>query len=361
MSDKFFGNNTEMVKMINEIAKKCLLCQDNIADKTGSHIIPNFLIQSAFGLDDQKSRNREFMVSLNLVPELHLGRELIPGKIEPIIGRELTDDDVEKNFNNPFVQDHIFCSECEEKFSQIESAYARERIKTELDYGVFTSKLEPHLSHLFWLSVVWRISATSFAHILNASIKERIRRILNNCLKTKLSEIPSIGYNNTLLINFGYYLIHFKEDGVTKGGYYPPNLEISTSSNIFFINNYVLFFYSNANNFRDIPDFFGLEGDIHTNNFNKSTQQERCVVFNSEAYGFVIAKYNDLKIKEFTNNIKDFVTKEYRIECSDSLAKQIMFEYVNETNSIVEFLNALNIEKLHNSIEKIMCDNLRNI
>lgn len=345
-----------MVKMINtsEITKRCLLCQDNVADKTGSHIIPNFLIQSAFGLDKHNGRNREFIVSFDLVPEFHFGHELIPEKIESILGRELTDDEIERKFNNPFVKDHVFCSECEKKFGEIESVYADARIKTEANPSVYISKLEPHLSHLFWLSVVWRISATNYPCIISSSIEEKIRRILKNCLSIKLTEVPDKGYYINQMSNFGYYLIYFREDGICKGGYYPPSMKVSPAK-IFFINNYVLLFYSNANNFRNIPEFFGLERDLNANNFNKATQPEKYVLFDSLAYHCVIDNYEHLKIKEFINNIKETVTKGYDIECSDSVALRILSEYTNGVNTIAEFI-ALNEEKLLKAIEKVLKD-----
>jgi len=142
----------------------CILCRNKVADKTGSHIIPNFLIESSFADGKYKGRGRELVYSVNIVSDFSFGRDILPDKVEKAIGRTLTDEDIEKNSTTPilYVRDYVFCSECEKRFSTIESLYASSISKCYDAKGAYTNSLAPHLSHLFWLSVIWRISAVDF-------------------------------------------------------------------------------------------------------------------------------------------------------------------------------------------------------
>ncbi|MGB6084903.1 hypothetical protein [Moheibacter sp.] len=104
--------------------KKCLLCKENEPDKTGSHIVPHFLIKRIDNDDNQKGRDKELGFILgDTTTSTYFGRLIQPEKLEEVFG-EVTDDLISNNKIDGIV-DYYFCSDCEKKFSNIESIYAK--------------------------------------------------------------------------------------------------------------------------------------------------------------------------------------------------------------------------------------------
>lgn len=80
----------------------CALCRVAKADKTGSHLAPNFLIHGAFSFDGKGGRFREIVTRDNLNTQsrwLFYGQEVSPEAISADRGRSLTDEELEGNIN----------------------------------------------------------------------------------------------------------------------------------------------------------------------------------------------------------------------------------------------------------------------
>lgn len=171
----------------------CALCKKSDADKTGSHVVPAFMLVSLIG-----KRNKEvgFEISSAGYVKKHIGREVSAIAINELLDRELSEDDLKEN-ENPFVVDNLLCSFCESRLGVLESACAPELKKLkdgklELKQGNNTNFFEPdknlEIRCLFY-SVVFRIAATSkFEYNLNATLYERIRGLLNKVLSTDTKE-----------------------------------------------------------------------------------------------------------------------------------------------------------------------------
>jgi len=92
---------------------KCKLCENNIADKQGSHIIPHFLLKRIFNTPNDNERDREisFMIG-SIVKQAAIGRSANPDKLNEIFG-EITDEQL-SSFKKPLlVVDNYFCTNCE--------------------------------------------------------------------------------------------------------------------------------------------------------------------------------------------------------------------------------------------------------
>lgn len=81
---------------------QCELCKQNKADKKGSHIIPNFLIQSSFAKNGKEGRGNEMIFPINIVSDFRFGRNVLPERIHEVIGRELKDEEIEKKCEEPY-------------------------------------------------------------------------------------------------------------------------------------------------------------------------------------------------------------------------------------------------------------------
>lgn len=310
----------------------CLLCKKRVADKTGSHIIPNFLIQSSFANGRMNGRGQELIFPVNIFADFRFGREIQPEKVENAIGRELTEEEVELNTNEPipYVRDYIFCKNCEDRLGVIENLYSSKINTINVENQACTIDIAPHLSHLFWLSVIWRISATKFEIKFNPNIEEKIRRILDTCLSLKADSIVSTGYYINLLDTFGYYLIRFKEDGIIHGSYTAPIAEQINPFFPFYINNYIFIFHPKIDKCAKIvPKYLGLEEYLQPTFLNRARRKEICLCLSSELYEQTVRASCDIHAKRFPQQIQTLVSNYWGEVCPMEFATEIFYKYID--------------------------------
>ena len=156
---------------------KCLLCKRERANKTGSHIVPSFLMKRINSHDGCLQRDHE------------VGFEIHSSGVKTYFGRsiyrevreEYTDDQsmMESRFN-PDMLDHILCSDCESWFSQLESSYAKSiDLKGKPDSLITNYKSSGLDAMLFWCSILWRCSVTChLGNSLHADFEKKLRRVL---------------------------------------------------------------------------------------------------------------------------------------------------------------------------------------
>lgn len=153
---------------------KCLLCKSNVADKTGSHIVPSFIMKRING-DGQRDHEIGFAIKAGIV-EPYFGRDIYEEKRRAITDRE----DMMESRENLDVCDYIFCKECENYFGSLESAYAPSlSLNFSEKANTINNKVAPKDALLFWCSVVWRISATGhLGQKISPNLEEKLRNVL---------------------------------------------------------------------------------------------------------------------------------------------------------------------------------------
>lgn len=159
---------------------KCTLCLLNEADKTGSHVVPHFLMKTVDNADHVKGRDKElgFKITEDFVTP-YFGRDVNTTKLEEVFG-ELSESDIADS-RSDVIADYIYCTSCEKKFSTLESAYAPTLNVNKTD--VYTSTNSSLTAFLFWTSIVWRLSAYGKLGFKLAQNEEnRLRVILNKLL-----------------------------------------------------------------------------------------------------------------------------------------------------------------------------------
>lgn len=87
--------------------KKCLLCQCCDANKTGSHIVPSFLMKRING-DGKRDHEVGFKI-MNGIVESYFGRDVYEDQRRAITDQE---EKIESRENHD-VRDYIFCNDCE--------------------------------------------------------------------------------------------------------------------------------------------------------------------------------------------------------------------------------------------------------
>ena len=184
----------------------CALCRAAKADKTGSHLAPNFLIHGAFSFDGKGGRFREIVTRDNLNTQsrwLFYGQEVSPGAISADRGRSLTDEELEGNIN-VLECDNLFCSRCEARFALLESEYAK-------FYRGEKTAVNARVAYLFWISVFWRMGVGRMSIFLDGEDEFAMREILDRHI-TSASEICG---SRADMGDFGYVL--WRTKGIRKG------------------------------------------------------------------------------------------------------------------------------------------------
>lgn len=219
---------------------RCTLCRQMPANKTGSHMVPNFLAHPTFSWDGKGKRfhealNHDFLNALDKNCQFY-GREVPEWRFAKGEGKdEVTDEDLAKNINQ-LEYDNEFCSRCEDRFGVLESAYSQY-------YNGQQKKINPRVAYLFWLSVLWRMSMGSMSVFMDMKDELRLRKLLNNNM---LDTAKQIADSDADLGNWKYAM--FRAGGLRDGdkGIYGHRKECSPY--VVMYNDLVMVFY------HDVPE-----------------------------------------------------------------------------------------------------------
>lgn len=172
--------------VVNRMDTRCCLCRVMPANKTGSHMVPNFLSHPTFSWDGKGKRFHEAM-NHDFLNEWdrncsYYGREVPEWRFAKGEGKDtVTEEDLERNINQ-IEYDNEFCSGCEDRFGVVESAYSQ-------FYNGQKKTVSPRVAYLFWLSVLWRMSMGSMSIFMDMNDELALRRLLDENLLGTAQEI----------------------------------------------------------------------------------------------------------------------------------------------------------------------------
>lgn len=193
---------------IPRLDSRCCLCRRNIANKTGSHMVPNFLSHPTFAVDDKGKRFREALNHTFLNGPEWAGSYYGPQayeRMEKVLGHIPTQEEIDRNINR-LEYDNEFCADCEDRFGVLETAYAE-------FYNEKRKNLNPRISYLFWLSVIWRMSIGRMCLFLDSKDDLELRQIVDKGIVGKEKEIANSDID---LGNWHYAL--FRAEGLSNNG-----------------------------------------------------------------------------------------------------------------------------------------------
>jgi hypothetical protein len=174
--------------------KQCNLCQKAIADKTGSHIIPNFMLTPMIG---KRNYEKSILVSrLDIAPDIYYGRSNL-------------DNNNEEQKEHHFTEDYILCSMCEKYLSEkLENPFSNfyKTLSSLDDKNKFLLKInEIGLKYVeckkidykifvrLIYSIFWRMSISEKTSINKIQLQEEIQENLRkNILEEVFIEYPLI-------------------------------------------------------------------------------------------------------------------------------------------------------------------------
>jgi len=203
----------------------CGLCKTRPANQTGSHIFNHSLIRDVINVIDPKTnkvdgrRNREVAFSIsptNFVTPF-LGRQVNNEMAEKLLGRPITDEEIENSKNNPYTVDFFLCTICEGRIEKVES-YFMDNVHTRLrggtcnivqslpDLSIATCEgINDKLVRLYIYSLIWRAGEVEYMgfkiqkghnnllrSILDQNLDPDLRKIVRNVEenKDKINSLP---------------------------------------------------------------------------------------------------------------------------------------------------------------------------
>lgn len=246
----------------------CKLCLQNIADETGSHLIPHLLLKRVVNVEGRTGRDQEMGFNLETTTSMSsFGRAVSPEKLMELYG-ELSDEDIENNID-PHVVDNYFCKDCEKRLATIESTYSSvvSNIKTK-------SKGVPAL--LFWTSIFWRMSISKkYGQFLREEQEENLRIFLNKYLSKNISEVPDyLNEDQIKEFKISYKILRSNDYSVENPTHilFHPEFFFPYTALIdeFII---ALSFDSKYNDFEN-NDFFGTQEEVLKSKDNNGSEDE---------------------------------------------------------------------------------------
>ncbi|MEL1254092.1 hypothetical protein AAEO57_09920 [Flavobacterium sp. DGU38] len=291
--------------------KKCLLCQDKEADKTGSHIVPHFLMKRIDNQIGAKGRGKElgFLIG-KLETKGYFGRNILPEDLEKIYGE--VDEQLIENNDISLVVDHFFCSECEKNLGNLESQYAVSLTKTADHHTGYKSIEKEGIGFLFWISILWRLSIFGKCGI---KLKEKEERKLGRILKKYLTDYKLV-ISDEDLKDIGYKLVraaNYKQVPHTYLHCSPFNIRPYS----IMVDEFILFFYFKTTYLKAMEcTFYGSEILIKKAEYNTAFTPERILsIKESELHEI---------IQNFVNHAAALRMNEY-IEILDELHQKLGF------------------------------------
>lgn len=216
---------------------RCCLCRVLPANKTGSHMVPNFLSHPTFSWDGKGKRfhealNHDYLNAAEMNCQFY-GREVPEWRFAQGEGKnEVTDEDIENNINQ-LEYDNEFCSGCEDRFGILESAYA-------LYYNGQKKSINSRVAYLFWLSVLWRMSMGSMGIFMDMNDELSLRRMLDGSI---LSTVKEIEDDNSNLGEWKYAIFRIK--GLKDGDRGILGYRKESSPYVVMYNDLVMVFFHN--------------------------------------------------------------------------------------------------------------------
>ena len=217
---------------------RCCLCRKLPANKTGSHMVPNFLAHPTFSWDGKGKRfrealNHDFINALEKNCQFY-GREVPEWRFAKGEGKEqITEDDIKKNINQ-LEFDNEFCVRCENRFGVLESAYSP-------FYNGQQKKIHPRVAYLFWLSVLWRMSMGSMSIFMDINDELSLRELLDDNM---LDTAKDIAESNTDLGEWQYAI--FRAEGLKEGDKDILGYRKESSPYVVAYNDLVMVFFHNV-------------------------------------------------------------------------------------------------------------------
>jgi len=288
----------------------CALCKQNKADKKNTHYLTDGVIRSAFNHDGGNERESGVIYELSgNIPtvEFTFQRNTPQEKIEAVLNRIPSEEEIEKAKNNPFSVDYLFCKNCEDVFTEIESPFLQNllpKFRTGDIKNKYKLEYEEHrATRLFIYLQIWRSHICINSIELSENTAEDLRLIITNHKSKSLSEIN----------HYPISLTYLTTSGDSKN--YTGNLVgLSNDKNPFIIhlNDFLIQFYESESQIM-FTDYFGINNIVEYKKYinYKSDHLILNVLCNDERIAFNTRVGVDAKFPQLIDVLKQVADKAF--------------------------------------------------
>jgi hypothetical protein len=106
----------------------CALCRKAEPDKTNTHYLTDAIIRTCLNHDGTNGREQGLYFDVSSDSpfiDFNFQRGTSVTKLEERLGRSATEEEIEKAKQIPFSVDHVFCTNCEKIFTEIENKFTQ--------------------------------------------------------------------------------------------------------------------------------------------------------------------------------------------------------------------------------------------
>ena len=263
---------------------KCMICQENEATKTNSHVIPSFLVTMFTSYNGSGKRDTEVLFSISDTKDsVYTGRAVPDTKIEDLFDTEkLTEERIQEELSKNIVaKDFIFCQQCEKRLADfLESPYAQNQRNGQ--------NINDDVPLFFWLSVVWRMSVTSdYGFTLGEDIENTLQLYLKSYFVQKESHA---NFDDTIkYVPFRYKLLRCKDYCKVKNGFCFAKFDNEILTMI--LGDYILQVIFNLQSDFSGTEFFGAETFLKEATINHGTSKEVVMELDVDAYKKIVDSF----------------------------------------------------------------------
>jgi hypothetical protein len=242
----------------------CALCHQREADKTGSHLVPLFLMRTVDHIGNKKERGMDLGFELGKGHvKGYFGGGVLPEHLEPVFG-EVSEADIAVSRSSMIV-DHLLCSYCESFYSAT--------LNKRADQPYQSTKDSFH-AMLFWISVFWRFSVSeNKVYHLSEIDEHHLRIILDGGLDTP--DIPDyIKRLGAEVTDIRYRVLRCPGYTIENPGWLFLNVD-NSAPYCFLIGEFAVFLYlGNVDTKTATQPFLGLEEETLKAPLNNCSEGE---------------------------------------------------------------------------------------
>lgn len=187
----------------------CPLCNEREGNKKNTHYLTDGIIRQCLNLDGGNGREKGFYFDMSHPGFVEMGfqRETDSEALRKELGREPNDQEIENAKKNPYSTDNVFCKQCEDLFTKIETDFQAVELPkfrgAKLTGMTNVELANIKLSRLFWLIQVWRSAVCVPALKISPTLMERMRLLILNHTTASTNELSDFHMSVSFLETTG--------------------------------------------------------------------------------------------------------------------------------------------------------------
>lgn len=318
----------------------CEFCQTKEANKKNTHYLTDAIIRSCLNIEGSNNREKGLYFAINSKnPFIEFNfQRLDEQTIENAIGRKPTDEEIENAKQIPFSVDNIFCSDCEKKFTDIE---------TEFIEKVLPKFRQSDLTDLNSISIKENLICRNFFYlqIFRSAICEETLELP----KELVDKLRKILYEHIEDYSIPISVTYLQTTGGQK--YYTENYVGYTSDKnpfILFMNDFIIQCYDSSENIRHL-ELYGLNEDDFNDFINNNEEEFVFNIFkNDKRKTFLSNLITNEKVKQTIINLENYFDEIWIGLFGTKASSYQKEKYIKSVaNQSQEKLNSLSQEEMY--------------